>query len=370
MKSMSIVWVCLILSCTAMSQTVYKTHMPCGSLRYYGLTGVAEAVWSRSSDTSAELSFTDLKSKMQTVVAVEISPDAELLLTGQSEMFEKMEIDLRNETILRLKLYEKAGQEPISLALPACPSSKYIPVNYECFNAVRSIYYNAEEGKDSVQMVIDHVYPVPAPGIPTDDSLRFCTAVLSIFDQTTVDIVYPDDVIKIFDIQYIQDYTSMYESGEAEVSDVFSNWEVYDALTVLFQKNNLMGLISAGYDYTGGAHGNYGASNYVYDFEAGKLLSLEDIFSINYEQTLEAAINREIRAEFELADDASLADNGFFVEVVPVTQNFMLSESEITFHYNIYEVAAYAVGSITVSIPYSDLSDIISEDGPVGRMME
>jgi len=370
MKSMSIVCLCLILSFSALSQTVYKTHMPCGSLRYYGLTGVAEAVWSRSSDTSAELSFIDLKSNMQTVVAVEISLDAELLLTGRSEMFDKIEIDLRNETILRLKLFEKAGQEPISMALPACQPSRYIPVNYECFNAVRSIYYNTDEGKDSVQMVIDHVYPVPAPGIPTDDSLRFCTAVLSLFDQTTVDMVYPDDIIKIFDIQYIQDYTSMYESGEAEVSDVFSNWEVYDALSVLFQKNNLMGLISAGYDYTGGAHGNYGASNYVYDFEAGKLLSLEDIFSVNYEQLLEAAIDRQIRAEFELSEDASLIDNGFFVDVVPVTQNFMLSETEITFHYNIYEIGPYALSSVTVSVPYSELSEIILADGPVERMME
>lgn len=370
MKSISTAFLVCCISLCSWTQTVYTAHVPCGSVRYFGYKGDVEVVWSRLTDTTAELSYTDIKQKATYVASIEVDPLAQPLFTGSSESFDSISIDLRSEGKIKLAMVLKSKKELTEITLAEFPSSVYIPVDYECFTALRSILYDSESGADSVSMTIEHSYPVPAKGCTKDDSLRFIAAVMNVWDETTVDMRYPDDIIKNIDIRYVQDYTSMYESGEAEVSEVFSMWSVYDALSVLFQKAGMMGLVYSNYEYTGGAHGSYGAMYYVYDFTLGRMLTLEDLFSVNYEMVLEAAIDKKIRSDFEIGADASLMENGFFVEVVPVVQNFTLSETEITFQYNIYEIAPYSAGSISVSVPYSDIRDIIAPGGPVERMME
>ena len=131
----------------------------------------------------------------------------------------------------------------------------------------------------------------------------------------------------------------------------------------------MIGFVSSGYEYTGGAHGFYGSSSYTYDFKSEKLISLEDIFVMNYEAILEEAINTQLRIDMNLASDASLIDEGFFVEVVTATPNFMLSETGITFHYNFYEIAPYAYGSFDITVPYDEIRSIIPSGGVIERMM-
>ncbi len=362
-----LVIIILALAADCMAQTVYTSHVACGKVRYYSLADVAEAVWYLPNDSTGELHFYDQKRQESCQVSVSINPDAEPVYTGSSDLFFEAKIDLTKNSVLRLQIKEKQNSEPLILNLPATPSDKAVAVDYLCFSAVRQIYYNTEEGQDSVSMTIEHMYPVPAANTPAADSLRFVKAICSMYDALPVDAVYPDDMIKNFDITYIQDYTSMYESGEAEIDEVSSNWEVYDEISILFQKNGLTGFVSSGYEYTGGVHGLYGSVNYTYDSQSEKLMSLEDIFLLNFESILETAINEQLRADMNLAPDAPLSDEGFFVEVVTPTPNFMLSETGITFHYNVYEIAPYAAGSIDIMVPYSVIENIINND-IIGRM--
>jgi len=351
---------CLFL--TSGAQTVYSSHVPCGNVRYYTLENVAEAMWYQLNDTTGELHFYDLKRQTACLVAVNIHPEAVSVYNGSSDLFSKVTIDLTNSSRLRLTIIEKENAEPVVLQLPVTPSTMAVPVDYHCFGAVRSIYYDNEEGRDSVTMTIEHMYPIPAAGVAAIDSLRLMKALLSIYDGLPVDAVYPDDIIRNFDITFIQDYTSMYESGEAEIDEYSSMWSVYDEVSILFQKNGLIGFVSAGYEYTGGVHGTYGSSNYTYDSESDKLLMLEDLFVMNFDAELESAINNQLRQDLQIEPEASLTDEGFFVEIVTATQNFMLSESAITFHYNVYEIAPYAAGSIDITVPYSAISGIIQAD--------
>ncbi|HBG69494.1 MAG: hypothetical protein A2W93_01220 [Bacteroidetes bacterium GWF2_43_63] len=369
MKKIFII-ILLVLTADGFAQTVYSSNNSCGIVRYFSMTNVAEAVWNQPNDSTGELHFYDQKSQVSCLVSVGINPLAEPVYIGSSDLFSEVKIDLKSQSALRLTIKEKQNSEPFFLTLPATPTSIAVPVDYKCFSAVRHIAFETEEGRDSVSMTIEHMYPVPAANTPKADSLWFIKAICSMYEGLPVDAVYPDDMIKNFDISYIQDYTSMYESGEAEIDEFISNWEIYDEVSVLFQKNGLLGFVSAGYEYTGGAHGLYGSVNYTYDSQSGKLLTLEDIFVINYESILETAINDQLRSDLNLAPDALLSDEGFFVEVVTATQNFILSETSITFHYNVYEIAPYAAGSIDITIPYSDLKSIIPAGGVIERMME
>lgn len=368
MKTFFVV-VIVMLSAGCMAQTIYTSHVACGKIRYFSLADVAEAVWYQPDDSTGELHFYDQKRKQSCLVVVGINPYAEPVYTGSSDLFHEAKIDLTNNSVLRLIIKEKQNSEPLILNLPATSSDKAVAVDYRCFSAVRYISYDTGEGTDSVSMTIEHLYPVPAANTPAADSIRFVKAICSIYDALPVDAVYPDDMIKNFDIAYIQDYTSMYESGEAEVDEVWANWDVYDEISILFQKSALIGFVSSGYEYTGGAHGLYGSVNYTYDLQSEKLISLEDLFVMNFESILETAINEQLRSDLNLLPDALLSDEGFFVEVVTATPNFMLSETGITFHYNIYEIAPYAAGSIDITVPYDEILAIIPDGGVIERMI-
>ncbi len=352
------------------AQTIYSSHIPYGKVRCFSLPNVAEATWYMHNDTSGELHFYDLIRKVNIDVNVSINPNEKPVYKGTSDLFYEAVIDLSKNNILKLQIKEKSNSEPVEFLMPLTSSDKAVPFDYLYFKAERYIYYDGEDGRDSSSLVVEHVYPVPAANTNKEDSLRFVNAICSMNEVLTIDVKYPDDIIKNIDIAYIQEYTSVYESGEVEADSYTSNWEVFDDIHIVFQKNGLMGIVSSEYSYLGGAHGYYGSSNYVYDFESQKFLTLDDVFTNNYKIELEKAINRQLRIDIGLKSNELLEDNGFFAEYIEITPNFILSESGITFHYNVYEIACYAAGSFDVTIPYSEIKSVIRKNGLIDRIAQ
>lgn len=65
----------------------------------------------------------------------------------------------------------------------------------------------------------------------------------------------------------------------------------------------------------------------------------------------------------------SLLMRGFFTidDIVP-NENFWLSEKGIHYSYNQYEIAPYAMGVIDVTVPYSELTDILLPESIVSKL--
>ena len=57
-------------------------------------------------------------------------------------------------------------------------------------------------------------------------------------------------------------------------------------------------------------------------------------------------------------DDPSGAEYLLVSEILP-SDNFKVTEDGITFIYNPYEIAAYAAGTIRITIPWDELQDIL-----------
>ena len=109
------------------------------------------------------------------------------------------------------------------------------------------------------------------------------------------------------------------------------------------------------YSYTGGAHGMNTETCLVFSLETGDLLGLEDIFR---EDSMSALLGLLMEYVSEAFEDPS--DSGYLlVTDIPVTENFSISDSGITFIYNPYEIAAYAAGIIRINIPWDELQDIL-----------
>ncbi|SKC53437.1 Protein of unknown function [Bacteroidales bacterium WCE2004] len=104
-------------------------------------------------------------------------------------------------------------------------------------------------------------------------------------------------------------------------------------------------------DYTGGAHGMYGIINNVFDLTTGEVVTEPDLFADGYKEGVTALLKKAL--------DAWLAENGAEEDMVfgqpEPYDNFAVSEEGVTWTYNPYEIAPFAVGAISLTVSWADL---------------
>lgn len=116
--------------------------------------------------------------------------------------------------------------------------------------------------------------------------------------------------------------------------------------------NNFLIFSENDYSYSGGAHGNYGVYYTTYDLKTGDSITLKSIFLPNSIQKISNIIVAETRV-----DSLEFTDDYFFDrDSIQATDNFVLDKDKITFVYNPYEIACYAVGVVSIPVSYKKLS--------------
>ncbi|MBN2729170.1 MAG: DUF3298 domain-containing protein [Bacteroidales bacterium] len=347
------------------AQTVYHYNMPCGSERYFESDSSFLIVQVHDSDMV--LVHHDAAGIVLARYAGKMSSANEFFLQRDDEMG-NAEVYFPEEAKLNFTTMDNKGGSKKIYFYTEVSDQKMIPFDYLCFTANRAIYFTVDEGKDSVNMFIQRRYPVPAKSLSKEDSLKFIEAILAPYKGLPNEFRYPEDMVKNADIMLIQDYTSMYEAGSME-PDYTAFWEINEDIDIVLNCAGLLGVVNSLYEYTGGAHGTYGSMCNVYDFTTRNIVGFDDIFEGDYEPALIKNINTKVREQLEIEEGESLSDRGFFVDEMPLTDNFCLYTNRIMFVYNIYEVAPYVVGSIEVEIPYTELKEFIKKNGPIDRLM-
>lgn len=111
--------------------------------------------------------------------------------------------------------------------------------------------------------------------------------------------------------------------------------------------------------YEGGAHGIYANIYTNYDVKSGRDLGLADVFSDTL--ALARTLTECFIAQKELDASIPLLEQGYFIDnnQLPVTANFALTPEGVVFYYNVYEIAPYSYGPSQVTVPYSELKDIM-----------
>ena len=138
---------------------------------------------------------------------------------------------------------------------------------------------------------------------------------------------------------------------------------------VLFQNDSLLSYAIEYSDYEGGAHGSYRISYANIDLNGLVTLSEEDLFTPGYFKPLTEKIVERLMLKYDAPAADSLLMRGFFtIEDIVPNNNFWLDAENIHYSYNQYEIAPYAMGVIDVSVPYTDLSDILLPDGFIARV--
>lgn len=129
---------------------------------------------------------------------------------------------------------------------------------------------------------------------------------------------------------------------------------------IIYNENNFIVYSYYNYDYTGGAHGNYGTSFMCYDVLQKKELKLTDILRVD-STTLSSLLEKKYRKDYDLSASTPISER-LFVNKIPVSENFYFTTTGIGFTYIPYEIASYADGQINLWISFSDLKLLLNPD--------
>ena len=142
------------------------------------------------------------------------------------------------------------------------------------------------------------------------------------------------------------------------------SYEDQTATYVLYRQADLLSLEFFRYDFSGGAHGNYGSTGASYDLRTGRRLRYADIFRPEAAQQLPALLGQAVRPLVGLAAEEPL-DKQLFVKQMPVIHNVYLTTGGVVFIYQPYEIAAYAQGEIRVFLPIAELRPLLRAGLPL-----
>lgn len=208
--------------------------------------------------------------------------------------------------------------------------------------------------------------------IQLNDSLRIrYTSKLLVFpllkEQKLLDSIYfINEGLKDYSKNGIQEYLEKQkteyfnlmkkENKDVEVS-VAQDWDTSFEMNLKSITNNYMHIEYLASSYEGGAHGNYGFSERVFDLETNRKMELKDITTMpehQMETLLMKNINQGNSRVSDAEDKVDISDM-LLVKVIPATNNFYFDDKNLYFHYSPYEIAAYAAGDIVIPISWEEL---------------
>ena len=128
-------------------------------------------------------------------------------------------------------------------------------------------------------------------------------------------------------------------------------------------KEGILNFIAETFEYTGGAHPNSWNKWMNFEKNTGKLLALKDVFMAGSEKPMSDMLLEELITEMATRlEDSSitslegLQNAGILNSTnMYVPDNFLLEKEKVSFLYNKYDIAPYAVGVITLSLPYTSV---------------
>ncbi len=167
-----------------------------------------------------------------------------------------------------------------------------------------------------------------------------------------------------------QDTLAEIAREDAEESEDFYGYQSISGIDIKRADGRVLSFTDSFYEYTGGAHGNGGTTGISFDAKTGEKLDLSDL--ISDKDALKDYVMAELEARYG-------ADGGLFdgwqdtvrndIDEVPYAETegfedaegnmsaeFALSASGLEIYFQPYEIGPYALGTVTVEIPYTEES--------------
>ena len=229
------------------------------------------------------------------------------------------------------------------------------PLSYE-MKSIDKVYQNGgKDGKNETYCKVS--YPVFSDSDHAEAINRYLLRWIA--DSTALSSV-PGDSVSITIEELADNFFAEYETVRKEFP---VSWPYQFELTgsVLLNRSGLLTVDLSYYAFTGGAHGNSYTEYFVFDTMTGKRLGLNDVFEEGFEERLNKLIDSRYRQMKGLSPTERLdGEKGMLFEnYIHFNNNIALTGRGVSFFYNNYEIAPYAVGPTKIDLPYSELKVIL-----------
>lgn len=198
---------------------------------------------------------------------------------------------------------------------------------------------------------------------PKDTTLSINLAIGEFINESLND-KYMDDCSNIkqvvrndFDAT-VSGFQSLYKSFEKDMSDIKLSYSV--SLKVYAQTPSYITYLCEISQYAGGAHGSYSLTGVTLRKSDGRRIGWE-LFKNTDTPNFQNLIIKGLKKYWNITTDEELKQNLLFEENYDTINlpncNPLFTEKGVEFVYNQYEIAAYALGTPTFTVPYSELED-------------
>ena len=186
-----------------------------------------------------------------------------------------------------------------------------------------------------------------------------------IFNLHNVDIkMAVDSFVNENSHTYINDMRPLYEEDKCDIDKmpIYQHEAIINTRTEDGKEGIVTYYINM-YNFTGGAHGLEQLLTLNFDKTTGKTITLDDVMVTGYQMRLNELLQKALLEKADCKDINELHDKGylFSMEMYP-SNNFVLGKDGITFIYNPYEIAPYALGRIELKLSYSTLEPIMKKN--------
>ena len=162
-------------------------------------------------------------------------------------------------------------------------------------------------------------------------------------------------------------FMTSYVSFGKEVPESAQFWYLEYTMKQANETPKIVSLSSTISSYMGGAHPNTFMGYININKETGDTVSLSALFAAGFEKKLNALVDAEYRKMKNLKPGDNLAEKGdLFENKIEFNYNYTVNkEGSITFYYNPYEISAYAVGPIEVTLSKEQISGLLAQNSPL-----
>jgi hypothetical protein len=178
---------------------------------------------------------------------------------------------------------------------------------------------------------------------------------------------------------YIKEYVNFFEKSEKGSIDAgkfdednqpeYAWWD-NEKMVLRYNDNNILSYTISSDRYTGGAHDGKNFLNTSINLKTGERITEEDLFTEASRPLISEIILKKIMEMHQAEKPEDLEQIGFFdVTEIGMNKNFYITDKGITYTYNQYEIAAYAVGTIEVFLSYKDISGFLISGCPVEQFV-
>lgn len=152
-----------------------------------------------------------------------------------------------------------------------------------------------------------------------------------------------------------------------KMEERYSDWEYYESswsIIPLYVSDEYIAFNCYFSEYNGGAiHHQWGEVAYVFSLSTGKQISQDDILDDigSHRYLIANKLYELLQKNLESDPDELFVDNVMQM----LNGNFYFTEKELIYKYVPYEVACYAAGEPTLSLPKKWLKHYLNVDGPL-----